>query len=719
MNHLCTRLGIRCCSNIPVHPKPGEHSVGNTSPDLPQLKLKRRLYFTVSGDLGEEDRRQRQPQEPNVLVSTGYRVKSFLHRMAGLQPTLETLNFQNRALRCLPVDESEEKTQRQVPGACFSRVNPTPVVNPGLVCASLPALSLLDITEDQVKRPEFVEYFSGNKILPGSEPAAHCYCGHQFGYFSGQLGDGAAMYLGEIVNRSGERWEIQLKGAGLTPYSRTADGRKVLRSSVREFLCSEAMYHLGIPTTRAGTCITSDSKVIRDIFYDGHPVQERCTIVLRIAPTFLRFGSFEIFKPTDPETGRAGPSVGRTDILTAMLDYTVENFYPQIWMEHKSNKDVMYVEFYKEVVRRTARLVAEWQCVGWCHGVLNTDNMSIAGVTIDYGPFGFMDKFDPDFICNGSDDGGRYTYQKQPEMCKWNCLKLAEAIKDVVPLSVTQPQLDLFDEEFGKHYKMKMRQKFGLQKELADDGSLVEGFLNTLQETGADFTNCFRQLSKLPLPSTDNFTEERLKVLTYLQSQSSSVEELVKANQPRMDRRQLAMFMMVAQTNPSLLSALGRSSQLLEREIERMAKLQDLETANHEEIDGNNRKKWTAWLHKYEDRLKKEEEGVHNVEELAEQRVRTMNSVNPRFILRNYIAQNAIATAESGDYSEVERVLKLLQSPYSEGCDLEAFESLSFVNSSADTPASDKQADTGTSCHVGRLNYEGRPPSWAADLRVT
>lgn len=716
MNQLCTRLGIRCCSNSPVHPKTREHFIGNLGPPLSPLKLKQRLYFSISRDLGVVNTRQR--QAPNVLLSACYRVRSFVQRMAGIQPTLETLNFQNYALKSLPVDESNEKSPRQVTGACFSRVNPTPVVNPGLVCASLPALELLDITEDQVKRPEFVEYFSGNKILPGSEPAAHCYCGHQFGYFSGQLGDGAAMYLGEIVNRAGERWEIQLKGAGLTPYSRTADGRKVLRSSVREFLCSEAMYHLGIPTTRAGTCITSDSRVVRDIFYDGRPVQERCTIVLRIAPTFLRFGSFEIFKPTDPETGRAGPSVGRTDILINMLDYTVESVYPEIWTEHSSNKHVMYVEFFKEVVRRTGRLVAEWQCVGWCHGVLNTDNMSIAGVTIDYGPFGFMDKFDPDFICNGSDDGGRYTYQKQPEMCRWNCLKLAEGIKDVVPLSATQPHLDLFDEEFSKHYKMKMRQKLGLRKELSEDGSLVESFLDTLQETGADFTNSFRQLSRLPLPSADNFPEEKLKVLTYLQSQSSSLEELMKANQPRMDRRQLAMFMMVAQTNPSLLSALGRSSQLLEREIERMAKLQDLETSTHEDIDENNRKKWTAWLDKYEERLKIEEEGVENKQELSEQRIKTMNSVNPRFILRNYIAQNAIAAAENGDYTEVERVLQLLQSPYSEDCDLEDFASLSFANSPTDTPSS-KETNPEASCHVGRLNYQGRPPSWAADLRVT
>ncbi|XP_050405227.2 protein adenylyltransferase SelO, mitochondrial-like [Patella vulgata] len=297
---------------------------------------------------------------------------------------LETLNFDNLALRSLPIDPNKEIRPRQVSGACFSKVKPIPVKNPVLVAYSASAMELLDLSQEELDRTDFAEYFSGNKLLPRSDPAAHCYCGHQFGYFSGQLGDGATMYLGEVVNKKSERWEIQFKGAGLTPYSRTADGRKVLRSSIREFLCSEAIHHLGIPTTRAGTCITSDSKVIRDIFYDGHPIEERCTIILRIAPTFIRFGSFEIFKPMDPETGRAGPSVGRKDVLVQLLDYTAKTFYPEIWSEYESDKQKVYIEMYKEIIRRTARLVVEWQAVGWCHGVLNTDNMSILGLTIDY-----------------------------------------------------------------------------------------------------------------------------------------------------------------------------------------------------------------------------------------------------------------------------------------------------------------------------------------------
>eukprot|EP00731_Ephydatia_muelleri_P000032 Em0001g32a len=254
-----------------------------------------------------------------------------------------------------------------------------------------------------MQREDLAEYFAGNKILPGSDPAAHCYCGHQFGNFAGQLGDGCALYLGEVVNVAGERWELQLKGAGKTPYSCQADGRKVLQSSIREFLCSEAMFHLGIPTTRAGTCVTSDTPVARDIFYNGNVIYEKATVISRIAPTFLRFGSFEIFKTRDPQTGRSGPSVGRMDILNQLLDYTITSFFPEVWF---------MVRTVGTQVQPSSRAVSSyWKTGGhvavcWLlHGVLNTDNMSIVGVTIDYGPFGFMDRYDPNHICNGSGMG--------------------------------------------------------------------------------------------------------------------------------------------------------------------------------------------------------------------------------------------------------------------------------------------------------------------------
>ncbi|KAH8024516.1 hypothetical protein HPB51_025143 [Rhipicephalus microplus] len=221
------------------------------------------------------------PPPPKEIRSVGFALLSTMS-------TLETLRFDNLALRTLPVDKETRNYVRTVSGAVFSRVSPAPLESPAMVVFSDDAMMLLDLPASELQRKDAAEYFSGNKLLPGSETAAHCYCGHQFGYFAGQLGDGAAMYLGEVINHKGERWEIQLKGAGLTPYSRSADGRKVLRSSLREFLCSEAMHYLGVPTTRAGTCVTSSTTVSRDMFYDGHPKNEKCSVILRIAPTFLR-----------------------------------------------------------------------------------------------------------------------------------------------------------------------------------------------------------------------------------------------------------------------------------------------------------------------------------------------------------------------------------------------------------------------------------------------
>jgi serine/tyrosine/threonine adenylyltransferase len=343
--------------------------------------------------------------------------------------TLETLPFDNRALRELPVDPVEENYVREVRGACFSRVRPTPVSNPSLVVHSPSALALLGLTapEAEARRPDFPALFAGNNPLPGAEPAAHCYCGHQFGSFAGQLGDGATMYLGEIRSppaswppsplpsawpvppAAAGRVELQFKGAGKTPYSRSADGRKVLRSSIREFLCSEANAALGIPTTRAATVVTSDTRVVRDIFYVGNPIAERATVITRIAPTFLRFGSFEIFKGADGSTGRAGPSAGRADLLRLLVDFTGRNYYPELWTDAAVSppssspanpptgpvspaEAARALSLFREVSLRTARLFAAWQCFGFCHGVLNTDNMSVVGVTIDYGPFGWMER---------------------------------------------------------------------------------------------------------------------------------------------------------------------------------------------------------------------------------------------------------------------------------------------------------------------------------------
>uniref|UniRef100_A0A8C3S5N3 Selenoprotein O n=1 Tax=Chelydra serpentina TaxID=8475 RepID=A0A8C3S5N3_CHESE len=570
---------------------------------------------------------------------------------------LGALRFDNRALRSLPLDPSEENVPRQVPGACFSRVRPSPVQSPRLVAMSLPALALLGLEPPAAGALEELEaeaalYFSGNRLPPGAEPAAHCYCGHQFGSFAGQLGDGAAVYLGEVLSPRGERWEIQLKGAGLTPFSRQADGRKVLRSSIREFLCSEAMFHLGIPTTRAGTCVTSDSKVVRDILYDGNPKNERCTIVLRIASTFIRFGSFEIFKPTDEYTGRKGPSVNRNDIRIQMLNYVISTFYPEIQQAYSDNSVQRNAAFFREVTKRTARMVAEWQCVGFCHGVLNTDNMSIVGLTIDYGPFGFMDRYDPEHICNGSDNAGRYAYNKQPEICKWNLGKLAEVLVPELPSEISELILeDEYDAEFERHYLQKMRKKLGLiHLELEDDDKLVSELLETMHLTGGDFTNTFRLLSSF---SGDLDPLKLEDFLEKIATQCASMEELKVAFRPQMDPRQLSMMLMLAQSNPQLFALIGTKANInkeLER-IEQFSKLQQLTAAD---LLSRNKRHWKEWLQKYRVRLEKEIESVSNADVWNAERVKIMNSNNPKYILRNYIAQNAIEAAENGDFTEVQ-----------------------------------------------------------------
>lgn len=637
-------------------------------------------------------------------------------RGLNMEPTprwLAGLRFDNRALQALPVEtpppgpEGAGSAPRRVPGACFSRVRPTPVLQPRVVALSEPALALLGLGEPpsdpgarEAREAEAALFFSGNALLPGSEPAAHCYCGHQFGQFAGQLGDGAAMYLGEVCTAAGERWELQLKGAGPTPFSREADGRKVLRSSIREFLCSEAMFHLGIPTTRAGACITSESTVVRDVFYDGNPKYEKCTVVLRIASTFLRFGSFEIFKPTDEYTGRAGPSVGRNDIRVQMLDYVVSTFYPEIQAAHASNSVQRNAAFFREVTKRTAQMVAEWQCVGFCHGVLNTDNMSIVGLTIDYGPFGFMDRYDPDHVCNASDNAGRYTYSKQPEVCKWNLQKLAEALEPELPRELAEAILaEEFDTEFHRHYLQKMRKKLGLVgTEREEDRALVAKLLETMHLTGADFTNTFYLLSSFPTGAGSLDLGEFLAALT---AQCASLEELQRAFRPQMDPRQLSMMLMLAQSNPQLLALIGTRASLT-RELERIEQQSRLEQLSAAELLSKNRDYWTDWLHEYRTRLEKDKEAAGDSDTWQAERLQVMHANNPKYVLRNYIAQNAIEAAEKGDFSEVQRVLKLLETPY-----LKDGEAQEVLEAAEPEGAS------------GQDSYCSRPPLWAAELCVT
>jgi len=288
-----------------------------------------------------------------------------------MQDKLNHLNFDNHFIKHLPEDKEVTNQRRQVENACYSRVVPTTVASPQLVAYSKEVAALFDLSEDDCQSDCFVEVFAGNQLADGMQPYAMCYGGHQFGHWAGQLGDGRAINLGEVVNQKGERWAMQLKGAGATPYSRTADGLAVLRSSLREFLCSEAMHHLGVPTTRALSLVTTGEQVVRDMFYDGNPKAELGAVVCRVAPSFIRFGSFEI------HTAR-----GNNELLRKLLDYTIATDFPHLG---EPNKEV-YLAWFNEVCAKTAEMIVHWQRVGFVHGVMNTDNMSILGLTIDYGP---------------------------------------------------------------------------------------------------------------------------------------------------------------------------------------------------------------------------------------------------------------------------------------------------------------------------------------------
>ncbi|XP_056137532.1 selenoprotein O1 isoform X2 [Lampris incognitus] len=650
---------------------------------------------------------------------------------------LERLDFDNVVLKKLPLDAAEEPGVRTVKGACFSRVKPQPLSKPRFVAVSNEALALLGLSGDEVLDDVLgPEYLSGSKVMPGSEPAAHCYCGHQFGQFAGQLGDGAACYLGEVrapADQSPEllrenpsrRWEIQVKGAGLTPYSRQADGRKVLRSSIREFLCSEAMFGLGVPTTRAGSVVTSDSRVIRDVYYSGNPRHERCSVVLRIAPTFLRFGSFEIFKPADENTGRQGPSYGRDEIRGQMMDYVIEMFYPEIQQNHPDRVE-RNVAFFREVVLRTARLVAQWQCVGFCHGVLNTDNMSILGLTLDYGPFGFMDRFDPDFICNASDNSGRYSYQAQPAICRWNLVKLAEALAPELPPDRAEAVMDEYLDLYNGFYLDTMRRKLGLlKKEEPEDEMLITELLQTMHDTGADFTNTFRSLSQIPCPAEgDGKGEEGLvkQATDLLLEQCASLEELKAANRPTMDPRELAMLLSMAQSNPSLFQMIS-DRRTIARQLEKLSKLKELMESSKEELRSKQAEDWTRWITSYRKRLARELEGQSNNQEVQEERVRVMDSTNPCVVLRNYIAQNAIEAAENGDFSEVQRVLKLLEKPFSHQAGLEHSAWVGRGGTTEqmerDEGGEEQQDMASTSAARTPILYASKPPAWANKICVT
>jgi uncharacterized protein YdiU (UPF0061 family) len=503
---------------------------------------------------------------------------------------MPALRFDNAFLRELPGDPETHPGIRQVHGALWSRVAPTAVAAPRLVAWSRDMAQRLGLDDDAVLSPGFAEVFAGNAAWTGMEPFAANYGGHQFGHWAGQLGDGRAISLGEVVNAAGERWELQLKGAGPTPYSRSADGRAVLRSSVREFLCSEAMHHLGIPTTRALCLVTTGEEVVRDMFYDGHPRAEPGAIVCRVAPSFLRFGNFEL-----------PASRGDVALLRRLADFCIARDFPHLHAATASSGQPPYAEWFAEICDRTARMVAGWMRVGFVHGVMNTDNMSILGLTIDYGPYGWIDNFDPDWTPNTTDaHGRRYRCGWQPKIAYWNLTRLAQALSplfdDVEPLHAG---LQRFTDAYAAADRDNIARKLGFRDCGDADVVLMEQLHALLQSSDADMTIFFRALSDIDLHAP---TIEPLRGAFYDEG------------------RRVA-------TEPA----------------------------------------FAEWLARYAAR------SLQDSRAAADDRKERMRLANPRYVLRNYLAQQAIDRAEAGDFNGITELQELLRRPYDDQPGWEAF----------------------------------------------
>lgn len=392
------------------------------------------------------------------------------------------LRFDNSFLRDLPADPIAENQRRQVTGAGYSTVTPTPVSNPRVIAHSAEMMATLGLDDLDAG------VLGGNTVPEGTTPYASCYGGHQFGNWAGQLGDGRAITLGEHLAPDDTRWELQLKGAGPTPYSRSGDGRAVLRSSIREFLCSEAMHHLGVPTTRALSLVQTGDQVVRDMFYSGNPLPEHGAIVCRVAPSFIRFGNFEIFAARrDPETARA------------LADHVIARHGDTLGLTAASGPDA-YVALLDAVSRRTATMVAHWMRVGFVHGVMNTDNMSILGLTIDYGPYGWLEPYDPGWTPNTTDRRQRrYRFGNQPQVAYWNVVQLASALVHLVgepePLQAIVAE---FPRHFAEAYNPMMAAKLGLATLGEAEEALLEDLFKTLEAVETDMTLFFRGLADVP-----------------------------------------------------------------------------------------------------------------------------------------------------------------------------------------------------------------------------
>lgn len=461
---------------------------------------------------------------------------------------------------------------QSLPPHFYRRVRPTPLPDPYWVAINPALAAELDLPIDDAPAGPWLELFSGSREPAQGRPLAALYAGHQFGVWVPQLGDGRALLLGDLPDGAGGRVELQLKGAGQTPFSRMGDGRAVLRSSIREYLCSEAMHGLGIPTTRALCLVGSDETVWREM-------PETAAVLTRVSPSFVRFGSFEVFYHR-----------GEHEAVRELADFVLRHHYPDCLAAERP-----YAAWFAEVARRTAETVAAWQAIGFCHGVLNSDNMSILGLTLDYGPFGFLDAFDAGHVCNHSDHAGRYAYNQQPRVAHWNLLCLASALQPLIEERELIAILDDFPRLFHSAWLARWRARLGLATQEAEDAALVESLLLCLQAQRVDLTVFFRRLSRLPC----------------------------------------------------------------EGEADTVAALFAEDPAA-----------WHAWRERYRARLARE--GSQDA-----QRQPAMLAVNPKYILRNHLAETAIARArDARDFSEIERLRRCLSRPFDEQPEYEAYADL-------------------------------------------
>ena len=508
---------------------------------------------------------------------------------------LDSLRFDNSALRELPVDPDLRNFPRGRPNICVSRVDPTPVAAPDLLTWVPEVAALLGLPGqlDATTRSAAAAAFAGNTVLPGSEPFASRYGGHQFGHWAGQLGDGRAISLGEVLAPDGQRWELQLKGAGPTPYSRGGDGRAVLRSSLRELICSEAMAHLGVPTTRALSLVVTGDPVVRDMFYDGRARPEPGAIVCRVAPSFLRIGHFEILA-----------AQGELEALQALLRHTLRRHEPDL--AALPERDAA-VAMFDRVCQRSVTLAAHWQRVGFVHGVLNTDNLSMLGLTIDYGPYGWLEGYDPGWTPNTTDaNGRRYRFGAQPDVVLWNLVQLANAlyplIRDVAPL---QAVLDRAQAQTARAQAAMVAAKLGLPSlDDDEDAAIADGLWRVFAASEIDMTLLFRALGDWPAAAD--------------------------AADP-------------AGVAPNALAGFAEAF------YDRAAFDDDRATSAGSAL--------RAWLQRYRRRVVAL--GLDDATRRA-----AMHAVNPAVVPRNYLAQLAIDRAEQGDASGIEELLEALRRPY-------------------------------------------------------